>query len=160
MLRELWQICQMNPDHEHELHAIRASLPIALLRAREALMGPIREMLAASGLTEQQWRVLRVLQEFGELEGNKLARRACLLPPSLSRIIAGMEKRDLVERAMHPIDRRRQLFRLGAAGRDQLAANAVQARDIAEATRHKLGSDKLDDLLALLAEVSLTRDSD
>ena len=91
-----------------ELHAIRASLPLALLRAREALLGPIREMLAASGLTEQQWRVLRVLQEFGELEGNKLAARACLLPPSLSRIIAGMEKRDLVARsAHHRVERRR-----------------------------------------------------
>ena len=150
----------MKPDPELELHAIRASLPLALLRAREALLGPIREMLAASGLTEQQWRVLRVLQEFGELEGHKLAERACLLPPSLSRIIAGMEKRDLVARAAHPNDRRRQLFRLGQAGRHHIARNAVRAREIAETTRQKLGSDKIDDLLALLAEVSLTRDSD
>ena len=28
-------------------------------------MAPIRDMLRASGLTEQQWRVLRILSEFG-----------------------------------------------------------------------------------------------
>ncbi len=39
------------------------SLPIALLRARETVMGPIRDMLATSGVNEQKWRVLRVLQE-------------------------------------------------------------------------------------------------
>ena len=36
-------------------------LPIALMRAREQVMAPIRNMLADSGITEQQWRVLRVL---------------------------------------------------------------------------------------------------
>ena len=39
------------------------SLPIALLRARERVMGPIRALLSGADLTEQQWRVLRVVQE-------------------------------------------------------------------------------------------------
>ena len=117
-------------------------------------MGPIREMLAASGITEQQWRVLRVLQEFGEMDGARLADRACLLAPSLSRIIAGMEKRGLVGRSMHVKDRRRHIFRLTPEGEGLLNQNAARGREIADQTRQQLGGEKIDDLLALLAEVS------
>ena len=47
------------------LPSTRRSLPIALMRSREKVMGPIRDMLKVSGITEQQWRVLRVLSESG-----------------------------------------------------------------------------------------------
>ena len=40
-----------------QLPSTRRSLPIALMRSREQVMAPIRAMLRASGLTEQQWRV-------------------------------------------------------------------------------------------------------
>jgi hypothetical protein len=63
------------------------SLPIALLRAREKVMGPIRAMLADVGVTEQQWRVLRVLAERGTLDPTEIADRSCLLMPSLTRIL-------------------------------------------------------------------------
>ena len=56
----------------------KRSLPIALLRAREQVMEPIRAMLADSGVTEQKWRVLRVLEEAGEIEPTVIAREACL----------------------------------------------------------------------------------
>ena len=41
----------------------RRSLPIALLRARETVMHRFRPLLASHDLTEQQWRVIRVLGE-------------------------------------------------------------------------------------------------
>ena len=69
------------------------SLPIALLRAREGTMIPIRVMLSATGITEQQWRVLRVLSEYGTLDTKTLANRASLLFPSLTRIAATMRKK-------------------------------------------------------------------
>ena len=37
------------------------SLPMELLKAREAAMARFRPMLRGHGLTEQQWRCLRVL---------------------------------------------------------------------------------------------------
>ena len=55
------------------------SLPIALLRARETVMGPIREMLAESQINEQKWRVLRVLDESGPMEQKAIAEASCLL---------------------------------------------------------------------------------
>ena len=47
------------------LRRTNRSLPIALLRARETVMGPVREMLAGTPVNEQKWRVLRVLDESG-----------------------------------------------------------------------------------------------
>ncbi len=49
------------------------SLPIALLRARERVMGPIREILNESGISEQKFRVLRVVEESGPMEQTALA---------------------------------------------------------------------------------------
>ena len=56
-------------------------------------MTPIRQMLSESGLTEQQWRVLRVLDEHGALEPSQLAKHAALLLPSQTRIVQSMAQK-------------------------------------------------------------------
>src|SRR5438105_334324 len=43
------------------LRPFSQSLPMALLRAREAVMRHFRPSLQAAGLTEQQWRTMRAL---------------------------------------------------------------------------------------------------
>ncbi|RMD94877.1 MAG: homoprotocatechuate degradation operon regulator HpaR [Alphaproteobacteria bacterium] len=142
-------------DRDHPAAAAIArptarSLPIALLRAREAVMAPVREMLAEAGLTEQQWRVLRVLDEDGPSDATRIAARACLLAPSLSRILAGMERRGLVRRAADATDRRRAVVSLTDAGRAVLAANAERANALAEALAARLGAARMELLLDLL----------
>ena len=57
------------------------SLPIALMRARERVMSPIREMLAKSDITEQQWRILRALSEYGEMDSDLACQQICLAYP-------------------------------------------------------------------------------
>ena len=74
-------------DLGKRLPSTRRSLPIALMRSREKVMGPIRDMLKVPGITEQQWRVLRVLSESGAQDLTQISLKACLLMPSLSRII-------------------------------------------------------------------------
>ncbi|MDU2926702.1 MAG: homoprotocatechuate degradation operon regulator HpaR, partial [Bradyrhizobium sp.] len=44
------------------------SLPMALLRAREAVMRQFRPILRQHGLTEQQWRILRALAAVDAIE--------------------------------------------------------------------------------------------
>src|ERR1700752_785777 len=73
------------------------SLPMSLLRAREAVMRQFRPSLRNHGLTEQQWRILRALTGGGTIEVTELARVAFLLGPSLSRILRDLEARDLIE---------------------------------------------------------------
>ena len=79
-----------------------ASLPMALLLARESTMRRFRPLLAEHGLTEQQWRVLRALASADEpIEVSVLADRTALLAPSVTRIVArladdGVIRRDTV----------------------------------------------------------------
>ena len=95
------------------------SLPMALMRAREASMRTFRPMLAEHGLTEQQWRVLRALGARGTgLEVGDLATATFLLGPSLSRILSNLEDRHFVSRATVPHDARRSLISLTDHGLD------------------------------------------
>lgn len=95
----------------------RKSLPIMLLRAREAVMFRIRPMLRQIGVTEQQWRVLRVLEESGELDVSTLAERAAILGPSLTRILKTLREVGYIDVRRDRDDRRRSLASLTPAVR-------------------------------------------
>ncbi len=136
------------------LPSTRRSLPIALMRAREKVMAPIREMLADSGLTEQQWRVLRVLAEHGALDSSTLADRASLLLPSLTRIIGALSQAGYVTRVVDEEDRRRHVVEITGAGRGLIDANSGRAREIADGFVETLGQEKFDALLDMLEELS------
>lgn len=88
------------------------SLPMLLLRAREATMTHFRPILAEHGLTEQQWRVLRVLWEHNDVDAKELAERTLMLQPSISGVIDRLERDGLVERRKDRPDARRTGVRL------------------------------------------------
>jgi len=123
------------------------------MRSREKVMAPIRDMLRASGLTEQQWRVLRILSEFGPQDLPEIARQACLLMPSLSRIIRSLAQNGLVIRASDTKDRRRQTVVISPAGQHLIDDNLVQATQIAANYRNQLGAERYELLLDLLTEL-------
>ena len=119
-------------------------------------MAPIREMLAGTGLTEQQWRVLRVLDEFGPMNASRLSREAGLMASSLTRIVQSMVVDELVTRRTSASDRRRQVIGIASRGRSVLSDNRAAALEIAEDLRNRLGErdlERLLDLLETLAEV-------
>ncbi|SPA24349.1 putative TRANSCRIPTIONal REGULATOR, MarR [Cupriavidus taiwanensis] len=97
------------------------NLPHLLLQAREALLAGFRPVLRQFGVTEQQWRVLRTLNERGPMEPNQLAEACLILSPSLTRMLAGMEDAGLVARTRSATDQRRQLVNLTNAARDVIA---------------------------------------
>lgn len=99
------------------MRPLSRSLPLKLLRAREAVMERFRPHLHGHDVTEQQWRVLRALAETGETELGSLAEAICLLQPSLSRIVPDLERRGLVERRRAAGDRRTTLVCLTREGR-------------------------------------------
>jgi homoprotocatechuate degradation regulator HpaR len=129
------------------------SLPIALLRAREKVMGPIRAMLADAGVTEQQWRVLRVLQESGPLEPTRISERACLLLPSLTRILQKLEFKALIERQPDRSDKRKQIVRITSQGEALIDANSEMSTMLVEQLRIQMGPDRYEALLDLLNEL-------
>ncbi|GAA6199715.1 homoprotocatechuate degradation operon regulator HpaR [Aquicoccus sp. SU-CL01552] len=132
------------------------SLPIALLRAREQVMGPIRAMLADVGITEQQWRVLRVLDEGGAMEPTRIADMACLLLPSLTRILQKLEEKGLILRRRDEDDRRKQVVQISAEGQKVIAANLEASVVLMDSLRARLGAARYELLLDLLNEVHET----
>src|SRR5438445_12113668 len=92
------------------------SLPMSLLRAREAVMRQFRPSLREHGLTEQQWRILRALAAIEAVEVTELARTAFLLGPSLSRILRDLEARQLIERKTAEAEQRRAVVSMSPKG--------------------------------------------
>lgn len=134
-------------------HATARSLPIALLRARENVMGPIRAMLADAGVTEQQWRVLRVIDEHDALDPTEIAERSCLLLPSLTRILQTLVDKGYINRMPHPTDGRRLRITITQQGRDFLASNMAESERIMAGFQEHLGNEKLETLLDLLNQL-------
>jgi len=99
---------------------VHRNLPRLLLQARESVMLHFRPDLRAYGLTDQQWRVLRVL---GEQPGGKagvdtgqVAREAFILGPSLTGVLSRMERDGLIQRRRAPEDQRRTVVDATAKG--------------------------------------------
>jgi homoprotocatechuate degradation regulator HpaR len=103
------------PDSE-PLPLVADSLPVRLMRAREAVMTRIRPVLRVHGVTEQQWRVLCTVRDLRETEITALADRVFLLPPSLSRILRDLEARSLIQRRPSAQDQRRALVQVSPEG--------------------------------------------
>lgn len=113
-------------------------------------MTPIREMLTESGITEQQWRVLRVLSESGPHDASKLADRACLLLPSLTRIVQSMLERGYILRSTDTTDRRRHMITITADGQAIIDKNLDKAIAISESFVAALGKERFETLLDTL----------
>jgi homoprotocatechuate degradation regulator HpaR len=126
------------------------SLPMALLRAREAVMRHFRPSLRAHGLTEQQWRILRALASTGDIEVTELAHLAYLLSPSLSRILRDLESRRLIQRRAVKADLRRSIVSITASGVRLIQAVAPSSEAIYAEITQRYGAGKLADLQAAL----------
>src|ERR1700712_2914262 len=127
------------------------SLPMSLLRAREAVMRQFRPSLRNHGLTEQQWRILRALTTVDTIEVTELARVAFLLGPSLSRILRDLEARHLIERKVAKADLRRAVVSISAKGLKLIEAVAPSSEAIYAAITRRYGARKLADLQDMLA---------
>lgn len=130
-----------------ELRAFEDALPIALLRAREAVMIRFRPMLARNGVTEQQWRVLRAIQENKNVDATKLSEWCCLLMPSLSRILRTMESDGLITRTRATDDARRQSVELTADGKALFEKIAPQSEAIYAEIEQALTKDRVSEMV-------------
>ncbi len=129
------------------------SLPMSLLRAREAVMRQFRPSLRQHGLTEQQWRILRALAAIDAVEVTELARTAFLLGPSLSRILRDLEARHLIERKTAKEDQRRSVVSISEKGVKLMAAVAPTSEYIYAEITQRFGARKLAELQDMLADL-------
>ena len=129
------------------------ALPLALLRARETVMSHIRGVLKAHDVTDQQWRVLRVLHENGVMDAKELAKSACVLAPSLTRIIKHLEQQNMLTRCADGKDGRRVLLDILPSGAELIESVTPEVQVIYQGLNDKYGAQKMSDLLDLLHDV-------
>jgi homoprotocatechuate degradation regulator HpaR len=132
---------------------VHRNLPRLLLQAREAVMTHTRPSLREHGLSDQQWRVLRVLGEHGTVETGRIAREAFILGPSLTGVLARMERDGLIRRARDPADQRRTVVEATPKGTRMVSklSRAIEAHY--DQMERALGKQKLAQLYELLDQV-------
>lgn len=129
------------------------ALPIALLRAREAVMSRFRPLLARHGVTEQQWRVLRALHASSPLDAAEISRQCFILPPSLTRIIRTLEERGMINRRSSDTDGRRLEISLTKTGEKLIEKVTPNSLEIYREIERSFGAKKLETLLDQLEEL-------
>lgn len=110
-------------------------------------------MLSDVEITEQQWRVLRVLQETGPLDPTRIADEACLLLPSLTRILQKLDDKKMIRRRQDKSDRRKQIVQIAPKGEALIEANLSTSIALLDQIRDRMGAGRYDALLDLLNEL-------
>jgi homoprotocatechuate degradation regulator HpaR len=152
-----------NPSQlEEGLRDFDHSLPMALLRAREAVMSEFLPSLRRHELSPEQWRVIRALQQEDGLEVTEVSKRCYLLAPSLSRIAQNLQKRQLLERKNVPSDQRRSKLYLTKNGHKLYNLIAPESELKYASITEKFGYEKLTLLYELLDDLvsSLSKQED
>ncbi|MCB1340528.1 MAG: homoprotocatechuate degradation operon regulator HpaR [Pseudooceanicola sp.] len=138
---------------DHRREEVVEALPLSIVRARERVMGSFRSVLTKYDLTEPQWRVIWTVCSLGEVEMSELSRVTALLFPSLSRIVADLEKRGYVNRQSDPRDMRRMLVSLSDRGLALHDWVTPECRAVYRSIKKALGTEKLIQLQNLLVEL-------
>ena len=138
------------------LRRFEEALPIALLRTREAVMAKFRPHLAEHGMTEQQWRVIRVVQQRPGIDATALSEACCILMPSLSRMLKNLESDGLLIRNKVEGDMRRQVITLTQQGSDLFAKMAPKSEEIYAEIEAQIGKSEMGQLIEQLQSLRRT----
>lgn len=137
-------------DNGLAMRPFARSLPMQLLRAREALMQQFRPHLRKHGLSEQQWRILRALAEAGSMDINALGEMCQIHPASLSRMLPNLEDDGRIERRTNPDDQRSIIVSITAKGKALFQRVAKESEQIYASIERRIGPRELKTLYELL----------
>ncbi|QQE91356.1 homoprotocatechuate degradation operon regulator HpaR [Azotobacter chroococcum] len=132
----------------------RPSLTLSLLQAREAVMCYFRPLLNQHGLTEQQWRIIRILRQHGEMESYQLAELACILKPSMTGVLNRLERDGIIRRSKPAHDQRRMYVALTEKGQQCFVSMADEMENNYRKIQEKYGEEKMQLLFELLADLN------
>ena len=116
------------------------SLPMLLNRTLDAIMPPYRDLFQEFGVTEQQWRILRVLWEQTHLTSTQISTLTLLPAPSLVGILDRLEKKGLVKRLRSSTDRREVNITITKLGKELQLQVMPRVRKIQNQIKQKLSA--------------------
>ncbi len=94
----------------------------AVKQVELAARSHLEELLRPAGITALQYTALTVLRRREGLVAAELARNSFVTPQSMADMVAVLEQRGLIQRHRDPLDRKRLLISLTAAGHETLAS--------------------------------------
>jgi DNA-binding MarR family transcriptional regulator len=108
-------------------------LGLVIKRAEQALIAEKTRVLQEFHLTVPQYAVLLVLLQTSEASAAQLARACLVTPQTMATVLANLEGKGLIERAVSPLHQRVRIARLTGEGTDLVrradrAALAVERR--------------------------------
>jgi DNA-binding MarR family transcriptional regulator len=107
---------QLDIDATHdEVATLRAAV---LVLARR-----LRREVPADGISSTEAAVLGHLMRSGPMTPGQLAKAEYIRPPSMTRVVEALERRDFVRRDPHPTDGRQLLVSLTPHGLDEIEAS-------------------------------------
>ena len=119
------------------------TLNILLVQARDAVVSYYRPVLNQAGITEQQWRIIRLLSQ-----------QTSILRPSLTGILTRLEKLELVMRLKPASDQRRVFLKLTENGLQLFERISLLMDEQTRQLENDFSSKKLQQLENLLKELS------
>ncbi len=140
-------------SRDQTLREFDRSLPMTLLKAREAVMRKFMPALREHDLSAQQWRVLRALNEASSKDASEIADQCAILMPSLSRILRNLENRKFIRRKICPNDQRRSLVSITAKGRGLVERIAPISEERYDDIARRFGKKNLADLYDMLGQL-------
>lgn len=129
------------------------SLPLQLIKARDVALDYFRPVLADYELTVQQWRVMRVIHAYTEIDFTNLSKECCILSPSLTGIITRLEKQGFVCKIKSAEDQRRVNLRLTSKANTLVEEMKVEIDKQYTKLKQEYGVEKFNQLAALLGDL-------
>ncbi|MET8004592.1 MarR family winged helix-turn-helix transcriptional regulator [Nonomuraea glycinis] len=103
-----------------------AGLASALRVSLARLTRRLRRQAAAHSLTPTQFATLAAVERHSSITPGELAGLEKVQPPSMTRVVAALEERGLLQRAPHPTDRRQVTVSVTEAARQLLKEERVR----------------------------------
>ena len=116
------------------------NLPLLLMQARERVISYFRPILNAHGITEQQWRIVRVLLDVPALEPRQIGELSAISSPSMAGVLERMEQAGYITRRRVEHDQRRVLVSLTPKSRELAASMAPDIDATYRRIEEKLGT--------------------
>lgn len=111
-----------------------------------------RPILNQYNLTEQQWRIIRVLTEMKAIDFQQLSTRTCILRPSLTGILSRMERDELIIKFKPLNDQRKLLVSLSPQGQQLYGQAICQIEAGYKQIEDRFSIEKMNALMVLLDE--------
>ena len=131
-----------------------------LNRSLDAVMPPYRALFKRFDITEQQWRVLRVLWAHERVNSAELASMSLIPASSLVGIIDRLERKNLVSRRRSERDRRVVYVAASSSGRALEADVSRPVAAIHRRIRSAVSAEEWDCMIATLAKIDRTLQGD